>query len=229
MTERGFSSTWAWIGCGCGAILLIAMSVLGAVVFLGWRAARDLEAGFEDPERRQAAVEEVLHPRSMPSGLKPVGGLHLPWLLDLAILSDRLPEQDENEEIGERVFVFIEVAAFLYGGESEWEDDLGFLDSGNIRVGRDELIGRGEIAFDDMDVRYAAFRGDVDVDGRQRDGLVNLLYFSCHEPPDTRHRFGIWVTPDPAPRRPVAELELSGTPADEEAVRALLGHFAPCA
>lgn len=228
MGERGFSSPWTWIGCGCGALLLVAMSVVGAIVFVGWRTARSIQTGFQDPEGRQAAVERVLHPHSLPEGYHPVGGLHIPLMLDLAILSDRPPQVEKDQELGERAFIFLEVAGFLHRGEDDWDEDLGFLDSGNIRVKRGDLIRRGEIALPDVAVSYAAFRGEVNLDDRRRDGLFSLLYLRCNEPADDHHRFGIWIGPDPQPGAPVEELDLTGTPADEEAVRDLLGHFSPC-
>ena len=47
-------------------------------------------------------------------------------------------------------------------------------------------------------------------------------------PGDHRLRFGMWFGPDPAPEKPVAEADFTGTNADPAALQEFLGHFKLC-
>jgi hypothetical protein len=55
-----------------------------------------------------------------------------------------------------------------------------------------------------------------------------MTFFSFDCPGDNRARLGVWFSPDPAPGRPNAEVDLAGTTGDPEKIREFVGHFEPC-
>ena len=63
-------------------------------------------------------------------------------------------------------------------------------------------------------------------DGSRGDSLMNFFSLDC--PGDKRARMGVWFAPDPAPERPNAEVDLTGTIGDPEVIRELVGHFELC-
>ena len=62
--------------------------------------------------------------------------------------------------------------------------------------------------------------------GIQRE-LAALVEIDCPGVTDTQ-RVGAWIEPDPAPDLAVEEVNLSGTPADPEAIRHFLSYFRLC-
>jgi hypothetical protein len=56
--------------------------------------------------------------------------------------------------------------------------------------------------------------------------LMTFFSFDC--PGDNRARLGVWFAPDPAPGKPNAEVDLTGTIGDPEKIREFVRHFAPC-
>jgi len=57
--------------------------------------------------------------------------------------------------------------------------------------------------------------------------LLALIEIECRLSPKVA-RLGVWIGADPAPGRPLDALDLSGTPADPEAVRELMSAFRLC-
>ena len=60
----------------------------------------------------------------------------------------------------------------------------------------------------------------------RRESLMTFFSFDC--PGDNRARLGVWFSPDPAPGKPNAEVDLTGTIGDPETIREFVAHFAPC-
>jgi len=58
------------------------------------------------------------------------------------------------------------------------------------------------------------------------DSLMSFFSLDC--PGDKRARMGVWFVPDPAPGRPNAEVDLTGTNGDPAMIREFLGHFELC-
>ena len=77
-------------------------------------------------------------------------------------------------------------------------------------------------------VYYFASRGAMKQPKGDLGGLLTLVVADCKND-DSRVRFGIWLGPDPAPGKPVADLDLKGTNADPAALQEFLGHFELCA
>jgi len=64
----------------------------------------------------------------------------------------------------------------------------------------------------------------VSASGARQQGLQTVILTGC---PDRNMRLGIWFGPDPDPSGPPAELNLTGTVADENGLL-LPSHFKVC-
>lgn len=236
MAEKTKSAPWVWIGCGCAASLLAVGVVLGGLGYLGFRQVKKLEADMQNPEIRAERAREVLGTDRLPEGYHPVIAMSIPFLMDMAILSDIEAESDLDNHPGfdQRGFIYMQI---LRGGRQQKEleeffegtrDDAEALRNSSIRFRRGELIKRGEVALADMSVRFAAQRAEVDFadGGDSGSSIATVLLIDC--PQDERMRMGIWFEPDPQPERATAELDLRGTPADEAALKEFIGHFRLC-
>jgi len=127
-----------------------------------------------------------------------------------------------------------------------------------IRFEPEETLGRGEFASGDATVGWVARRGKVEMnvsdvigeedagEGRQRSaadfgidadagagagqgpqrGILTVLSIECGE--EGWQRMGIWFARDPAPDTPPEQADLSGTPADPDAIARHLAHFRLC-
>lgn len=241
--EKRSTSPWVWIAVGCGGLVLLAGIVVVGLGVWGYRTAKQLESEMKNPETREARVLEVLGAKKLPEGYFPMVGLSAPFgLMETAILSDRLlpfdkAERDQigsHEAFGERGFIYLMMIR-TRGEEQELDDffsgktdDPRVLRKAGVNVSRGEVVRRGKIAAAGGSVRYLAQRSNVGFNSMSSSGnsLTNILLIHCEQ--DSKFRFGIWFGPDPAPQTPVAELEVSGTTADEAALVALLGHFDFC-
>ena len=111
-------------------------------------------------------------------------------------------------------------------GEAPRPEDSGWSQS-NVKFNPKEIIRRGSVNVGGTEVLYSAGRGEISRRGRaDRDGLVTMVMPEC--PGDHRLRFGMWFGPDPAPEKPVAEADFTGTNADPAALQEFLGHFKLC-
>ena len=233
------TSPWVYVGCGCGLAVLLALAALTGLTWWGYQKGQEFQKTFKDPQARAAKTREVLPYRELPAGYYPVGSFSVPLLMEIAILSDEEPRPGEtpaegNASFGERGFVFInmlhlrgnkeKMERFLRG-EAPPPDEAPWRQSGTTFDPK-EVIRRGTVNAGGREVLYAASRGEVSRRGHAREeGVVAMLMPRC---PDSRLRFGIWFGPDPAPEKPIAEVDYSGTPADPAAITDFLGHFELC-
>ncbi|HUO87445.1 MAG TPA: hypothetical protein VM617_08630 [Thermoanaerobaculia bacterium] len=101
---------------------------------------------------------------------------------------------------------------------------------GKVSIDPDAFAGgRGRVVVDGEDLVEVDYAGDGD--GRVGRGgrvpaVLTLLHFDC--PGGGWQRLGVWFAPDPAPDRPVSEVDWSGGPGDPEAIADLLGRFGLC-
>jgi hypothetical protein len=234
------TSPWVYVGCGCGAAVLLALAALAGLTYWGYQKGKEFEKGFKDPQTRAAKTREVLPYRELPAGYHPVGSFSIPFLMDVAILSDeeptadRAPKSGEQAEFGERGFVYMnmrhlqnnreKMERFLRGeapppDESPWRQS-------NVNFDPKEIIRRGAVDAGGQQVLYAASRGEISRKGhRHEEGIVTMVMPRC---PDDRLRFGLWFGPDPTPDKPIAEANYTGTNADPAAIQEFLGHFQLC-
>jgi hypothetical protein len=224
-----------WIGCGCLLAVVVVVAAVGTLGYFGMRQARQLEQDMRDPEARSEKALEVLGAEALPDGYYPAVALSIPFLMDMAMLSDREPEPDgEPQPFGERGLIYLDV--FSFGRQREELRDFfdgkttdpEVLRQQNINLDLDDVIARGEAAHPQATVRWVAHTGDVGGAGRVgEEGLVTLLLFECPDD-DRRLRFGIWYAPDPRIESGDESASLTGTPADGAAVESFVAAFRPC-
>lgn len=234
MSDGKAFPVWAWVGCGClGA--LGAMAILAvAIGFWGVQKVRQFEEEIADPAERAKSVLAVLGANELPEGYHPVVAFSVPLLLDVAVLSDLPPDETGRPaEFGERGFIYVSYPAF---GRDQREfrdffegkrDDLDELGRHRIDLDLDERISNGKISREADDVLWVSYRGTIDTDdaGRSKEGLMALLLIDCG---DSRQRFGVWLGPDPDPEAAAADLDVSGTVSDPEAIERFLSPIHPC-
>jgi hypothetical protein len=225
---------WAWVGCGClGAIGAIAVLAV-TIGFWGVQKARQFEEKLADPAERAKSALAVLGASELPEGYHPVVAFSVPLLLDVAVLSDLPPDETGRPaEFGERGFIYVSYPAF---GQDQREirdffegtrDDLDELGRHRIDLDLDERISNGKISREADDVLWVSYRGTIDTDdaGRSKEGLMALLLIDCG---GSRQRFGVWLGPDPDPEAAAADLDVSGTVSDPEAIERFLSPIHPC-
>jgi hypothetical protein len=97
------------------------------------------------------------------------------------------------------------------------------------------VLKRGVIDMpEDMKLMYLAQRGELEMAAAHTRGITTVMLLDC--PGDVKQRFGIWFGPDPAVPSgkgaaggdAPAGADLTGTPADEAAIRAFMDHFRVC-
>ncbi len=229
----GERSPWFYIGIGCLVIVVLGIAALAAGGLWVFRTAKQFEADLKDPGARERRVMEVLRAERLPEGYHPVVAFTVPFLMETAILSDREPGPDgEIHGLGDRGLVYVELIRMRHD-ERELRDyfegktsDPGVLRRNDINIDVDEIISRGVIPTDEATLMYVSQRGSVSAQGMSTDGVTSVVLIDC--PQDKRGRIAIWFGPDPDPGVPADRLDLSGTPADENALRQFLGHFRFC-
>jgi len=233
MKDQAGTPTWVYIAAGCGGAIVLALVAAGVVGYLGYRWVEDVKETHEDPASREAKVLEVLGADSIPEGYYGAAGVSIPFVMQLAVLSDREPKQDgQPRGFDERGFIYLEMIR-LGGRQDELEaffrgeiDDPEILRENNIRIDIEEVVGRGSIEGESFDLDYFAHRGGLEAAGGRGRGLTSLVMIRC--PSDERMRLGIWFGPDPDADTPAESLERAGTVADEGAISRFFGQFDFC-
>jgi hypothetical protein len=233
------TSPWVYVGCGCGLAVVLALAGLAGLTYWGYQKGQEFQRGFKDPKVRAEKTREMIPYRELPAGYYPVGAFSIPLLMDVAIFSDEEPRPGQapaqgNESFNQRGFIFMsmlhlrankeKMERFLRGeapapSEAPWQQSGTNFDP-------KEVIRRGTVNAGGRQVLYAASRGEVSRRGRAREeGIVTMLMPRCT---DRRLRFGLWFGPDPAPEKPVTEVDYTGTAADPAAIAAFLEPFELC-
>jgi hypothetical protein len=214
------------IGCGCGAAMALALAVVMGLAWFSYSRGRRFEKELQDPAAREARSREILGYRALPEGYHPLGGFSVPFIQDMAMLSDREPEPGEElsgpaDAFGRRGFIYLEARSSddrareveaYFEGESE-HSEFFLASSGGAEV------------------RYVAERGRMTLRGEELPTILARLLMVC--PEQTRLRVAMWFEPPPeeaAPPSGGAEgaAPLAGTPADPAALRRFLDHFRLC-
>jgi hypothetical protein len=147
--------------------------------------------------------------------------------MDMTVLGDHESDTARPQPMGERGFIYF---SMLGQGRDQQElrdyfegktDDAEVLRRHKIQVRSHGTIRRGSLSLDGFVALYLAQRGEVHFGRSRQDGITTTVLLQC--PSDSRTRMGLWFGPEgPKPD------DYTGTPADESALRAFLGHFHPC-
>lgn len=240
------TSTLSLLGCGCAALVTLVMLAVVGITYFTYRQAKGLQENFTDPEKRAEKVAELMRPTAMPEGYQPLGGFRVPFLMDLAVLTDKAePEggEDGGGDLFDRGGFFYvstfgfgrddaEIRAYFEEGEEQGSEGLRNVpfdvESGgemDVEFGLQEEIDRGEVPIPGGRALYVARRGELRLEGERTEGLSTMVYLDCDD--DNRMRFGLWfeMAPETAEGE---EMDLTGSPADPPALEAFLGHFRVC-
>ncbi len=237
--QKKATSPWVYVGCGCAALVLLAMLGFGGLTWWGYRTGKEMEQTMKDPVKREAKVRSVLHYDQLPPGYYPAFAMTAPMgVMEMAMLTDRDPGTGQtapDQEFEERGFMYMNLAqirdnkekmARFMRGEAPRPEDSGWSRS-TVNFDPKEIVRRGSVTVNGTEVLYSSGRGDINRHRRERThGLVTMVMPQCaHDP---RLRFAMWFGPDPASDKPVAEADYAGTVADPAAIQEFLGHFRLC-
>jgi len=243
------TSPWVWVGLGCGGLVFIsAVLVVGLGMFF-YGKFRNFEKQFKDPAVREQRVREVLGAQDLPDGYYAVMTFSIPWVMDMAMLSDHelidRPEGESSRTFEHQGFIYVRMP--FTPKDASWQEFLDgkrspdeLLRSGKVRIHQREKIGRGSVPGPDgATYHYVATRGEIEIERNRMEGITTLIAVEC--PSDRKFRLGIWFGPDPSTRpdggptdsegadradRPAASY--AGTPADESAIKEFMSHFSLC-
>jgi len=245
------TSPWVYVGCGCGAAVLLALAGMAGLTWWGFRQAKEIGDTMANPEKRAAKVQQVLAYKELPAGYYPAFSFSAPFgVMEMAILSDHEPSADSqastdtgragrrdgnyDPDFRERGFIYMSMRDFqnnrekmrrFLRGEAPLPDDSPWARS-NVSFDPRQVIRRGAFEGGGRQVLYTASRGEVSRRGhRHEEGIVTMVMPECS---DSRLRFGLWFGPDPAPDKPVNEADYAGTNADPAAIQEFVRHFELC-
>jgi hypothetical protein len=233
------TSVWVYVGCGCAALVVLAMSAMAVMTYIAYRQGKELAEGWTDPVKREARAKEVLPYDKLPEGYYPMGTFSLPFFMDMALFTDDPPPAGARPEHGkeaggfkDRGFIYVKVRPFGRRAK-ELEDYVAgrgkapdWLDI-KAKVNEGDVIRRGDVEVNGQKLVYTASRGEVTHDGKTTNGITTMMLFGCPVK-DSRVRVGIWFGPDPDTSKPTAETDFTGTNADPEEIRKFAEHFRPC-
>src|SRR4029453_14740095 len=202
------TSPWMWGGVGCGGILVLCVVVAAAAGYFFYGKMKNFEKQFQDPTVREQRVREILGAKEIPKGYHAFMTFSVPWVLDVAILTDReavkLPKSDRSSPFDQRGFIYVrmpykhkdaKLQEYLDGKRSP--DDL--LQGRDVHFHPRDTVGRGTVQGEDGGAyRCAATRGEVQMGREVKEGITTIVAVEC--PNDQKFRMGVWFGPDPTAR-----------------------------
>jgi len=229
------TSPWVYVGVGCLALVLLAVAAVATLGYFGYRQVKQFEADMKDPQARTQKALEALGADALPEGYHAVMSMSVPFVMDMAILSDEPPDADgRSHGRGKRGFIYVssmapagkrEALRDYFEGRGGEPDELR---QQGINLERGELLKRGAVDVEGQHLMYVAQRGSISTGhgGGGGHGITTTMLVEC--PGSDRQRMAFWFGPDPDPAVAPDKLDLTGTPGDEEALRAFMGHFRLC-
>ena len=250
------TSPWVYVGCGCGAAVILAMLAIAGAGWWGVRKAKEFGETMADPQKRASKVQEVLAYKELPEGYYPAFSFSAPFgVMEMAILSDHEPNANSqaspsqaspeprnrdgrgvnyDPDFHERGFIYMNMRDFQNNREKMRRYLRGEAPPpqdtpwarSNVNFDPKQVIRRGAIDSGGRQVLYTASRGEVSQRGHRH--REGLVTMVMPDCADNRLRFGLWLGPDPTPDKPVEEADYTGTNADPAALQDFLGHFDMC-
>lgn len=226
---EGKTSPWVWVGCGCGVAILVLALALGLGGFFAAKELKEFADEMQDPAAREDKVRSILGMDELPPDLNPMLGMSIPFVFDVALLSD-LPPQDDGEPQGfgdaGLIYIHLKLGSNL-GDLREFfdgsRDDVEVLRDNGIQIDVDEILDRGALERDDATVRWLTQRGDVNAMGNASgDALSAMMLIECKG--DQKPRIAIWFERETEG----AGGDLTGTPADPEELERFANYLRPC-
>lgn len=212
--------------------MAVVLTAVMGMVWFGHSRGERFERELADPAARDDRSRAILGYRTLPEGYHPLGGFSIPFVQEMAMLSDREPPPGETitgpaDAFGRRGFVYLEAmgnddrASELdryFGGEAETTEFFADIDE---RFTGGEELARGQVRAGGAEVRYVAQRGRMEIGDEAFPAVLARLLMECGD--SSRLRVGMWF--EPAEGDPVGG---AGTPADPAALRRFLDHFRLC-
>jgi hypothetical protein len=231
------TSPWLYVGIGCGALVLLGVVGSIAAVVFGENKIKEISEDMSNPVTRTEKVKKMLGAQTLPEGYFAIMALSVPVLMDTAVLSTSAPDAPKKSRKGQAsFFVYLLLKAASVNDQEELReyldgrsDDASVLTRNKVRIHTEEIIGRGAIQLEGHRLLYLTQRGELGSSSGHdstEPGINAIILIEC--PGETRLQMGLWIAPDPSPGTPLAQLELKGTPADPEALRAFMSHLNPC-
>ena len=214
----------------------VVLVVILSLTWYSYEKSKSFKEELGDPAARDRASREVLGYSSLPEGYHPMGGFSVPFVMEMAMLSDREPAPGEAVEgaadaFRSKGFVFMKTRAFgdrarklreYFDGRRKTSD---FFHDVDLEFEVSRGLGRGALDAGGAHVLWVAERGTMKLGGSKLDEVLARLLIEC--PDDGRLRVGMWFTPAPAPAS-AKGAAYDGTPADPDALGSFLNHFHLC-
>lgn len=240
MPQKKQTSPWVWVGVGCAVLVIFGVIAVVSVGYIAFRGVKGMEEGFSNPAVREQRTRALLPYRELPAGYEPVGTMSIPFVMDMAILSDKdtgapreTTRRQESPRIGVHGFIYMRFRTFKPTARGEMDRYLSgegapprWFQPGNVRLDSHEIVGHGKLTVGDRQIAYSSRRGNINVNGRMREALTTVMGIDC--PGSDRLHMALWIGPDPAPGKPATAEELAGSTADPKALADFLGHFDLC-
>lgn len=253
----GKYTVWHYVGCGCAVLGAIGLILVGSCFYFGYRTATDMRDSIADPEIREAKVRELLGYDDLPEGYVPGFAFSVPFVMDMAAVGDReLGSGDrmsvETDDVfDERGFLYFRMRRFGNIDDVEGETDYDFDADEELSRGEIDAAGarvrytaqRGTSYAGGEPIPSLATEMEFDCgDSFHRFGVWFVRIGADDEPePEAETEVeAVDGETEAEPEREVAEVEATGdaaeepepdytgTPADEDALRAFLDHFDVC-
>lgn len=227
---------WTLMGCGCGGVMTVVLLVILGVTWFSYERSKSFERELGDPAARDRASRRILGYSSLPEGYHPMGGFSVPFVMEMAMLSDREPTPGETvkgaaDAFRRQGFVFMKTRVFgdrgaklreYFEGRRKTSD---FFHDVDLKFKLSQALGRGELDAGGAHVQWVAQRGTMKLGKSALDEVLTRLLIQC--PDDGHVRVGMWFAPAPAPAS-ASGAAYDGTPADPDAIDRFLNHFHLC-